>query len=104
MLKQALEEANNTALFEKKTKVATTIIASSFFLSSVLNYILAKVILVSAPGTTEYSQELGKMTALSYPVIMVPSMIILIGAMWYLFSQIKKCTGKGFDSFIVEEN
>jgi hypothetical protein len=104
LLKQALQEANNTALFEKKTKVATTIIASSFFLSSVLNYILAKVILVSPPGTTEYSQELGKMTALSYPVIMVPSMIILIGAMWYLFSQIKKCTGKGFDSFIAEEN
>lgn len=103
-LKQALEEANNTALFDKKTKVATTIIASSFFLSSILNYVLAKVILVSAPGTTEYSQELGKMTALSYPVIMVPSMIILIGAMWYLFSQIRKCTGKGFDSFMVEEN
>jgi hypothetical protein len=104
LLKQALEDANNTDLFEKKTKVATTIIASSFFLSSALNYILAKVILVSPPGTTEYSQELGKMTALSYPVIMVPSMIILIGAMWYLFSQIKKCTGKGFDAFMVEEN
>ncbi|TDF42495.1 MFS transporter [Alteromonadaceae bacterium M269] len=104
LLKQALEEANNTALFEKKMKIATTIIASSFFLSSVLNYVLAKVILVSPPGTTEYSQELGKMTALSYPVIMVPSMIILIAAMWYLFSQIKKCTGKGFDSFMVEEN
>jgi hypothetical protein len=104
LLKQALEESNNTKLFEKKTKVATSIIASSFFLSSVLNYVLAKVILISQPGTTEYSKELGKMTALSYPVIMVPSMIILIGAMWYLFSQIKKCTGKGFDSFMVEEN
>ncbi len=80
--------------------VSSYIVASSFFLSSALNYILAKVILVSEPGTTAYTEELGRMTALSYPVIVIPSMILLVGALWYLFAQIKKITGEELDNFI----
>jgi hypothetical protein len=32
------------------------------------------------------------MTALSYPVIVVPSMIIMIAALWYLFNRIQRLT------------
>jgi len=56
--------------------------------------------LVSEPGTTAYTEELGRMTALSYPVIVIPSMILLITALWYLFAQIKKITGEELDNFI----
>jgi hypothetical protein len=40
------------------------------------------------------------MTALSYPVIVIPSMVLLIAALWYLFAQIKKITGEELDNFI----
>ena len=99
-LNQSLEDTGTQALFEKKLATSSYIVAGSFFLSAALNYILAKVILVSPPGTTEYTEELGRMTALSYPVIVIPSMIMLLGALWYIFAQIKKLTGQELDHFL----
>ncbi|WJG08447.1 VC0807 family protein [Aliiglaciecola sp. LCG003] len=102
-LNLALENKNNTALFNQKVNVSSYIVTASFFLSSALNYILAKMILVSEPGTTAYIEELGRMTALSYPVIVIPSTIMLFGAIGYLFVQMKKLTGEDFFTFILEE-
>ena len=99
-LNEVLDAQNKQTLFKQKIKHCSYIVASSFFLSSALNYILAKVILVSEPGTTAYTEELGRMTALSYPVIVIPSMVLLIAALWYLFSQIGKITGEDIESFI----
>lgn len=102
-LSQALEAKGTTSDFEGKMAISSYIVAGSFFLSSVLNYVLAKVILVSQPGTTEYTEELGRMTALSYPVIVIPSMIMLMGALWYLFAQIKKLTGEDLENFLAQQ-
>lgn len=102
-LNSALLEKNNKDTFERKVTYSSGIVASSFFLSSVLNYILAKVILVSAPGTAAYNEELGKMTAMSYPVIVIPSTIVLFIALWYLFWQMKKLTGQDIDNFLNEQ-
>lgn len=101
-LNQSLENTGKSSEFEKKMAVSSYIVAGSFFLSAALNYILAKLILVSPPGTTEYTEELGRMTALSYPVIVIPSMLMLIAALWYIFSQIKKLTGEDLDHFLAD--
>ena len=95
-----LDEKGKQAEFKRKIAISSYIVASSFFLSSVLNYVLAKMILVSEPGTTAYTEELGRMTMLSYPVIVIPSMILLVTALWYLFSQIGKITGEDLDNFL----
>lgn len=99
-LNEVLDQQNKQPLFKEKIRHCSYIVAGSFFLSSTLNYILVKVILVSEPGTTAYTEELGRMTALSYPVIVIPSMVLLIAALWYLFSQIGKITGEDIESFI----
>ena len=99
-LNNTLEEKKLTETFNGKVAVSSYIVASSFFLSSVLNYLLAKWILVSEPGTTAYTEELGRMTALSYPVIVIPSMILLIIALMYLFKQISAVTGEPVESFL----
>jgi intracellular septation protein A len=91
-VKQALAQHDSEATFENKLGVAGYMVAASFFLSSVLNYILAKVILVSEPGSVAFSEELGKMTALSFPVIALPSTIVLMTALFYLLHHIKKLT------------
>jgi intracellular septation protein A len=101
-LNQSLANSGTSAIFEKKMAISSYIVAASFFLSAALNYILAKVILVSAPGTSEYTEELGRMTALSYPVIVIPSMLMLITALWYIFSQIKKLTGEDLEKFLAD--
>ena len=101
-LNQSLASSGTSKLFEKKMAISSYIVAASFFLSAVLNYVLAKVILVSAPGTSEYTEELGRMTALSYPVIVIPSMLMLMAALWYIFSQIKKLTGEELENFLAD--
>ncbi|MFT4807998.1 MAG: intracellular septation protein A [Paraglaciecola sp.] len=101
-LNQSLANSGNSKLFEKKMAISSYIVAGSFFLSAVLNYILAKVILVSPPGSSEYTEELGRMTALSYPVIVIPSMLMLMAALWYIFSQIKKLTGEDLEKFLAD--
>lgn len=88
----ALDQFNNHAAFENVLKNATYMLAASFFLSSVLNYILAKWIVVSQPGTEAFNEELGKMTALSYPVIALPAMVIMMFTFYYLFKNIKQLT------------
>lgn len=101
-LNHSLEKSGTSKVFEKKMAISSYIVAGSFFLSAALNYILAKVILVSPPGTSAYTEELGRMTALSYPVIVIPSMLMLIGALWYIFAQIKKLTGEDLEHFLSE--
>lgn len=103
LLQQKLQEKQAVSRFEQAQDRATQIIAGSFFLSSMLNYLLAKWILVSAPGTAAYNEELGRMTALSYPVIAIPSTLIMMGAIWYLFAQIPKLTGESLESFLHEQ-
>lgn len=79
--------------FEQKTMRATYIVAFSFLVSGILNYTLAKIIVVSPPGTPEFTAELGRLTALSYPVIAVPSTIIMIIGLVLLIRDIEKLTG-----------
>ena len=100
-LEQALTAQNNNAVFNQRMGRAGYIVASAFFLSAVLNYILAKAIVVSQPGTTAYAEELGRMTWLSYPVIMLPTMVMLMGAIIYMFMQIGRLTGQSLEEFIL---
>ncbi len=96
----ALEEHNNQDLFDYALKIATYILASSFLLSAILNYALAKYIVTSPAGTAAFNDELGTMNLLSYPVITVPCVIVMIYAMMYLFRQIKTLTGLDFEEII----
>jgi hypothetical protein len=89
---EALARRGNHAAFDRTLVNASWMLAGSFFVSSVLNFVLAKLIVKSQPGTTAFNEELGRMTALSYPVIVVPSMIIMIAALWYLFNRIQRLT------------
>ena len=96
----ALAERGNRAAFDRTLVHASWMLAASFFLSSVLNFVLAKVIVRSPPGTTAFNEELGRMTALSYPVIVIPSMVIMIAALWYLFSRIRRLTGLDMEQIL----
>ncbi len=88
-----LIRANNVPAFNKLLVVTTWILAMSFVLSSILNFILAVMILKSPTGTPEFNKELAEMTALSWPVIVVPSMLVTMLALWKMLSDIKKLTG-----------
>lgn len=96
----ALESRNNRADFDQTLTTATYMLASSFFLSAILNYGLAKYIVTAVAGTAEFNDQLGTMQLLSYPVIVLPCMVIMIGTMIFLFKRIEKLTGLTFEELL----
>ncbi|MCO1335049.1 MFS transporter [Microbulbifer sp. OS29] len=100
---QTLKTNGNQLAFDRTLRQTSWIVAGSFFFSSALNYILAKMIVTSPPGTEAYNTELGEMTALGYLVIAVPSALILMAALFFLFSRIGKLTGLKLEEVMVAQ-
>ncbi|MFT5571179.1 MAG: intracellular septation protein A [Cryomorphaceae bacterium] len=90
---QRLSETNQSSAFDALMVKATWILAASFLLSSILNYVLAKIIIVSETGTEAFNQEFSTMTLLSWPVIALPSTIVTMYAMYFVFTRILRMTG-----------
>ena len=95
-----LANLNKQNEFDQMMVKATWMLASSFILSAVLNYLLAKWIVVSPSGTEAFNSELGTMSLYSYPVIVLPCMVITMFALYYVISNIKKLTGLGLEDLI----
>lgn len=88
-----LEANQKEAAFDQLLVMCTWLLAGSFLLSAVLNFILARWIVVSPSGTDAFNSEVSKMMAWSWPVIAIPSMIIMMVALWRLLKGIKQMTG-----------
>lgn len=96
----ALEAHGTRAQFEQLLKACTWLLAGSFALSAVLNFVLARIILTGVPGTPEFTAQLGKMNWWSWPVIMVPSMAIMIVALMKLLRGVHRLTGLDLDAIL----
>jgi len=99
-----LDSESKAELFDQKLRFANHCLAGTFAFSAVMNYVLAKVIVTSDAGTVAFNEELGKMTFLSYPMIAIPSMVMLFGIMWYVIRTIRKLTGFGFEEIFHRED
>ena len=99
----ALKDNGRKPEFDKLLINASWILAGSFFLSSLLNYLLAVIILTADPGTVAFNEQLGKMTALSFPVIALPAMLVMMGNLFYLFRGITKLTGMSLEEIIKQK-
>ncbi len=89
----ALAERGTRAELERLLKWASYGLAASFLISAVLNFVLARYFLVSAPGTPEFNAELGKMNAWSWPIIAIPTTAMTMLMLWKLMSGIRRLTG-----------
>lgn len=92
-IQQKLAQRGNGAVFEARLKIATWMLAASFFFSAVMNYLLATWIVVSPAGTPAFNEELGRLTLLSYPMIALPSTLMMAGVLYYLARSIRELTG-----------
>lgn len=102
-VESAAEQYGTKDGLEARLKNTNLFVAGSFFLSSTLNYLLATWIVVSDPGTSAYAEEIGKMTALSFPVIALPSMIVMMASLWYLIHGIKKLTKLDLENILLTQ-
>ena len=89
LITQRLKERGKTDAFERCLMSSNYLFASTFAFSSVMNYFLATWIVTSPAGTVEFNEELGKLTLYSYPVIAIPSMLMMFGIFYYVWRQIR---------------
>lgn len=92
-IQQTLEQRGKVGEFEARLLNASYFFAATFLFSSIMNYALARWIVTSDSGTQAFNEELGRMTLVSYPMIAIPSMIMMILIFWYLWRTISRLTG-----------
>lgn len=92
-IRAALRRRDKEQAFERKLASAGYMVAAVFFVSSALNYALAKWIVVSQPGTAAFNEELGLMAAMSWPFIALPSLALLGLIAWHLARSVSAMTG-----------
>ena len=102
-IEQELGERKNTAEFETRLDRANYLFAGTFLFSAIMNYVLAKAIVTSESGSSAFNEELGRMTLLSYPVIAIPSMIMMLGIFWYIWRTVNRLTALSLEEIMVQE-
>ncbi|MEH6457498.1 MAG: VC0807 family protein [Cocleimonas sp.] len=102
-IKEKLEEKNSTAEFDARLMKANYLFSGTFLFSAIMNYILAKWIVTSPTGSAAFNEELGQLTLYSYPMIAIPSMIMMAAIMYYLWRTISGLTGLDFESVMSPE-
>jgi hypothetical protein len=92
-IQKTLVENGKVAEFEARLLNASYFFAATFLFSSIMNYVLARWIVTSDAGTQAFNEELGRMTLVSYPMIAIPSMVMMMLIFWYLWRTISRLTG-----------
>jgi len=88
-----LDARGTRAAFEARLRNATWLVGGTFFFSSAMNYFLATWIVTSPAGSPAFNEELGRLTLMSYPMIAVPSMLMMAGVFWWIARGMKELTG-----------
>jgi len=103
LIYDTLAEKDLTQTFKNKMHRANHLLASTFVFSATANYFLAKLVVTSPAGSVEFNEELGRMTMLSYPVIAIPSLLMLIAILVYVVKVITKLTDLKFEQVVHHE-
>ena len=103
-IQQKLEGSRNSDLFEARLQKANYLLSATFFFSSLVNYILASWIVRSPTGSTAFNEELGRLTLLSYPVIALPSTLMMMAILYYLWRTLHDLTGIPLQELLISEN
>ena len=84
--------------FERLLATTTWMLAAAFLVSAGLNFTLSTIIVKSPAGTVAFNEELGRMTAIAYPVVVVPCLLMTLAALWRLVAGIRQLTGLGLEA------
>lgn len=99
-----LEKGGHTQRFDARLMRATYWLSGTFFFSSAMNYILARWLVTSAAGSEAFNAELAHMNLLSYPMIAGPSLLMMMGVLYYLWRSIRELTGLTLEEVMVNSS
>jgi hypothetical protein len=98
-IQKALRERGTEAAMDRLLRRSTFLLSLSFFLSAVLNFILARHFVRTEPSVdpAAFNAEVGAMTGWSYVVIAVPSMAFMLAVIFLVTRGIHRHAGLGFE-------
>lgn len=96
----ALDNRGERPAFRRLLSSSGWLLAGSFALSAVLNFVLARLIITAMPDTPLFNEQLGRLTWMSYIVIMLPSLVIMIIALWRLIKGLERLSGLTLDEIL----
>ena len=86
--------------FEYIVRKAGYYLIGGFFISSIIQFTLAYLIVVSNPGESSFNKEVSTMTWVSYIAVLLPTMLIVGKGYLGLISDIEKITGLKKEEFL----
>lgn len=98
---EAMVAKGNRVEFERRLAKASYLLSGTFFFSATLNYILARMIVTSPAGTSAFNEELGHLTLVSYPVIALPSTIMMMATLFWLIRSIGKLSALKLEEILL---
>lgn len=101
-IEKLLEAQGTKKSFNRLLVICTWLLAGTFVFSTVVNYLLARLIVVTEPFSDKnaFNDEIGTMMTWSFPVISLPCMVATAYAFWLLTRGIKKMTGLNLEEAI----
>lgn len=105
-VREHLRERGTTAQFEGMLRRSTIYLSLSFFLSAVLNFIVASYFVKTEPkvDAAKFNAEVGAMTGWSYLIIALPSMVIMMVILFSLIKGIHRVTGLSLEECLAPEH
>ncbi len=92
-VQQHLEERGTAQAFETRLQVANWQLGGTFFFSAGMNYWLATWIVTSPAGSQAFNEELGRLALMSYPMIAIPSMLMMLAVFYGLARALRQLAG-----------
>jgi hypothetical protein len=106
-----LQERQTEGQLQGLFRRATSLFAFSFFLSAILNFVLAARIFTEIDKTLSeaaqsdlLNQQIAKMTWQGYVVIALPMMVFMGFVLWYLMSRLTKMTGLKLEELLPDRS
>jgi hypothetical protein len=99
----AIDTRGQRSEYDQLIRQSTYLLILSFIVSAVLNFFLAWLLLKSPVGSEKFNEEMGYMTAVSMPVILLCSTSILGFALWRMIKRLESLTGMDTESLFAKK-
>ncbi len=91
-----LATQGRSAAFEARLRQGTLLLGALFLATAAASYALARWVVASPAGTEAFNQELGRLTLLGYPLITLPTMLLLMALLYWLAASARRLTGLSY--------
>jgi len=93
LLQEKLKENQQEKHFQTLIWQLSLVFGFAFFLGGILNYFLARHIIISPAQTEAFNKELAEMTWKGYFVVALPKFLISLFGLWWFVHKLKILTG-----------